>query len=282
MGETAARVLPGSQVDFLPSCNVVVRKQVFLDAGGFDASLRFGEDVDLIWRLCRLGEVRYRPSGVVWHDHRGRLWAFLKNRIRYATAQGVFLSRFPANRRRLDMPAGMALGSVVAVGLSFVHPAYLLLALAPPVVEAAVVSVSAGGAGASLALRRVISGYVSSGYRALSHTGRHYALPIAAISVALAPVWRGWVAGQAAAGASLVVPALVEWFRRRPGLDPVRFVVAFILDSMAVGLGTLAGCFRHRTLQPLTLAIKLLLSAGNLPPTRSGLPEPTLAVPSDE
>ena len=283
MGDTPARVVPGSQVDFLPSCNVVVRRRTFFDAGGFDASLRFGEDVDLIWRLCRLGEVRYRPSGVVWHDHRGSLWAFLRNRIRYATAQGVFLSRFPANQRLLDAPAGMVLGSVAGIGLSFIHPAYLLVALAPPILEVAVARLGArASTSAGDAVRGVITGYASSAYRAVSHAGRHYALPLGAISASLALVWPGWVAGEVIASGSLVAPAVVEWFRRRPRLDPLRFVAVFVLDSLAVGIGTLAGCIRYRTMRPLALAIRLHASAGDVPPTRSALPRRETSLSHDE
>ena len=270
MGETAARVLPGSGVEFLPSCNVVVRKQVFLEAGGFDPSLRFGEDVDLIWRLCERGEVRYRPGGVVWHENRGRLGSFLSNRVRYTTAQAVFLSRFPANRRRLDVPVGLVLGIAAAAGLAMLHPAFVALGLVPPLAEATGVAVSGSADGARL----VIGGYMSSAYRALSFAGRTYAIPIAIFSAALAAVWRGWFLGLAFAGACVVLPAIVEWFRRKPRLDPVRFVAAFVLDSIAVGIGTLAGCIRYRTLRPLALGIRLHRSARTLPSTRVALPEP--------
>jgi mycofactocin system glycosyltransferase len=277
MGETSARVMPGSQVEFLPSCNVAVRKQVFLEVGGFDASLRFGEDVDLIWRLIERGEVRYRPAGVVWHEHRGRLGPFLLNRINYTTAQAVFLSRFPGNRRRVDAPAGMALGAAVAIGLAVIHPAFVAVVLVPALAEATAAVVSARGSGGPMgAAIRVLAGYASSAYRALSFAGRHYAIPAAAISVALAGAWRGWVFGLAVAGASVILPAIVEWFRRRPHLDLLRFVAAFVLDSLAVGMGTLAGCVRYRTLHPLALRIRLHLSARNLPATRSALPEPHL------
>ena len=172
MGETSARVMPGSQVEFLPSCNVAVRKQVFLEVGGFDASLRFGEDVDLVWRLIERGEVRYRPAGVVWHEHRGRLGPFLLNRINYATAQAVFLSRFPGNRRRVDAPAGMALGAAVAIGLAVIHPAFVAVVLVPALAEATAAVVSARGSESPIgAAVRVLAGYASSAYRALSSSG---------------------------------------------------------------------------------------------------------------
>lgn len=277
MGETPARVMPGSGVEFLPSCNVVVRKQVFLEAGGFDASLRFGEDVDLIWRLCERGEVRYRPAGVVWHENRGRLGSFLSNRISYTTAQAVFLSRFPGNRRRLDVPVGLIVGVAAGIGMGMLRPAFIAVGLVPPLVEAAAAGVGAPGSrSVADGARRVIGGYASGAYRALSFAGRNYAIPLALISLALAVVWRGWLLGLALAGACVLLPAIVEWFRRRPRLDPMRFVAAFALDSLAVGIGALAGCIRYRTLRPLALRIRLHRSARTLPSTRVALPEPHL------
>ncbi len=281
MGETPARVMPGSGVEFLPSCNIVVRKQVFLEAGGFDASLRFGEDVDLIWRLCERGEVRYLPAAVVWHDSRGRLGSFLSNRISYTTAQAVFLSRFPANRRRLDVPVGLVLGVAAGVGLAMFHPAFIAVGLMPPLAEGTAAIVGATGSrSVADGARAVIGGYASSAYRALSFAGRTYAIPIALSSVALAVVWPGWLIGLGLAGACVILPAIVEWFRRRPRLDPVRFVAAFALDSLAVGSGTLAGCVRYRTLRPMALGIRLHRSARTLPSTRVALPEPHVPEPS--
>ena len=277
IGETPARVMPGSGVEFLPSCNVVVRKQVFLEAGGFDGTLRFGEDVDLIWRLCERGEVRYRPAGVVWHENRGRLGSFLSNRISYTTAQAVFLSRFPANRRRLDVPVGLVLGVAAGVGLGMFNPAFIAVGLVPPLAEASAAVVGATRSrSVADGVRGVIGGYASSAYRALSFAGRSYAIPIALISLAVAAVWRGWLFGLALAGACVILPAIAEWFRRKPRLDPVRFVAAFALDSLAVGIGTLTGCIRYRTLRPLALGIRLHRSARTLPSTRVALPEPHL------
>ncbi|MGH2795249.1 MAG: mycofactocin biosynthesis glycosyltransferase MftF [Actinomycetota bacterium] len=264
MGEAPARVLQGSQVEFLPSCNVLIRRTAFREVGGFDPDLRFGEDVDLIWRLMSVGEVRYRPDGIVWHDHRGRLGAFVKNRIRYASAQAVFLSRH-GNRRRLDLPVGLLAGFILAVILSFVSVWFLAAALVGSVVEA-IQGLLFGGVERA---RRVVAGYASTGYRAMTLVGRQYAIPLAAISAVLYPFWRWAPLGMLIASVCILSPAVIEWLRRRPRLDPGRFLLAFVIDTLSVGIGTVAGSIKHRTLAPLAISIHVHVCAVNVPPSKA-------------
>ena len=49
----------------------------------------------------------------------------------------------------------------------------------------------------------------------------------------------------------MLAPPLVEWWRRRPGLDPVRWSLASIADDVAYGAGVWAGCLRARSFGPL-------------------------------
>jgi glycosyltransferase involved in cell wall biosynthesis len=56
---------------FASSCNIGIRRDLFLAAGGFDESLDVGEDVDLAMRLYLDGtEVAYTPDGVVHYRYR--------------------------------------------------------------------------------------------------------------------------------------------------------------------------------------------------------------------
>ena len=53
------------------SCNVSLKRQFFVDAGGFDPDfVLFYEDLDAGWRLAERGMVlRYEPRALVQHDH---------------------------------------------------------------------------------------------------------------------------------------------------------------------------------------------------------------------
>ncbi|MGC9194174.1 MAG: glycosyltransferase, partial [Syntrophobacteraceae bacterium] len=66
---------------YVPTCNMLVRKSASLEAAGFDESLRVGEDVDLCWKLKKLGHrLVYVPEGHVSHKHRNRFWPAFKRR----------------------------------------------------------------------------------------------------------------------------------------------------------------------------------------------------------
>ncbi|MBX7121050.1 MAG: glycosyltransferase [Opitutaceae bacterium] len=56
--------------DWLYSAALIVRADVFRNAGGFDPQLAVGEDVDLCHRIAARGlTLRYEPSLVAYHDH---------------------------------------------------------------------------------------------------------------------------------------------------------------------------------------------------------------------
>jgi hypothetical protein len=50
-----------------------------------------------------------------------------------------------------------------------------------------------------------------------------------------------------ALAAAVVVPGVVDWFRKRPALDPVRFVTLGPVDDLAYAAGVWAGCLRERS-----------------------------------
>ena len=71
LGPAPALVRPGSKVPYVPTTALVVRRDVLESVAGFDTDLRFGEDVDLIWRLHAWGwRVRYDPTVEVTHPSR--------------------------------------------------------------------------------------------------------------------------------------------------------------------------------------------------------------------
>jgi hypothetical protein len=63
--------------------------------------------------------------------------------------------------------------------------------------------------------------------------------------------------GRRGAGLLLVTPPLVEWVRRRPAIDPIRWLLASIADDAAYGAGVWAGCVRSRSIGPLVPDIRV-------------------------
>src|SRR3984957_6783886 len=85
-GPEEGPVRSGSRIPFVPSAALLVRTDVALGSALFDAALRGGEDVDLVWRLNEAGwDVRYVPSSTVVHEGPATLKAFLIRRAFYGT-----------------------------------------------------------------------------------------------------------------------------------------------------------------------------------------------------
>jgi mycofactocin glycosyltransferase len=100
MGERPATVSPGARVSYVPSTALVVRRDAVGGIGGFDESLRYGEDVDLCWRLHDGGwAVRYDPRVAVQHREPQAWPAWLNRRFRYGTSAGPLARRHPGALR---------------------------------------------------------------------------------------------------------------------------------------------------------------------------------------
>lgn len=87
MGAAPALVRPRSKVGYVPSAALVVRTENARALGGFDEQLRFGEDVDFVWRLGKAGgAVRYEPVAVVTHRPRSSVREWLRQRVDYGSS----------------------------------------------------------------------------------------------------------------------------------------------------------------------------------------------------
>jgi GT2 family glycosyltransferase len=98
---------PDRTVPYVPSAALIVRTPV-----RFDETLRYGEDVDLIWRLLDQGHrVIYDPGVVVLHHEAD----VVKRRFRYGTSAAPLAARHPARLRhvRFTRPRPLALARVL-------------------------------------------------------------------------------------------------------------------------------------------------------------------------
>jgi hypothetical protein len=112
MGADATEVTPTAAVSYLPTCNLLVRRDVLLAHGGFDAALRVGEDVDFIWRTCVAAHrAWYAPTGRVVHHHRVQWGDWLRRRADYGSSEADLQQRFP----KADGDAPAANQPVIAV-----------------------------------------------------------------------------------------------------------------------------------------------------------------------
>jgi mycofactocin system glycosyltransferase len=90
---------------YVPTCNFLVRRSVFIDLGGFRNFLHVGEDVDFCWRLQDAGHaMEYRPYGRVAHKHRNHLAAFCSRRFDYGTSEPVLQGLHTSRVKTLYLP----------------------------------------------------------------------------------------------------------------------------------------------------------------------------------
>jgi mycofactocin system glycosyltransferase len=237
MGRKPGPVSPDARVRYVPTAALLARREVI--GAGFDPSLRHGEDVDLVWRVCKAGwRIRYDPTVCVRHDE-PRTWRKqLERRFRYGTSAAPLSARHPAEVTHLPVwPSPSLVALFVAARRPL--PALLLTAL-----QAANL---AGRLGPEVPRSEAVRLSVTSALSSLvgvASAGALFALPAL---TAAARTRRALLL----ASLFLASPALLEWQRIRPPVAPPRWLAACIADDGAYGLGVLAGCARHRTIRPL-------------------------------
>jgi mycofactocin system glycosyltransferase len=221
LGDRAGRVRAGTRVSYVPGAALVVRVEALDAVGGFDEMLRFGEDVDLVWRLDEAGwHCRYDPDVTVWHEPRDTWRERLRQHAGYGTSAAPLSLRHPRSLSPLHVNGWTAATWSLALLGRFAGA----LAL---------------GAGSSAALVRKLPdvpprtafelaarGHLLAG-RQIAESARRVWWPILAIAAVVSRRGRWWAA-----------LALLSDVRRAP-------------TDLAYGWGVWVGMRRMRTLAPL-------------------------------
>lgn len=258
LGPVPARVRAGTRVSYVPAAAIAVRREALAAVGGFDESLRFGEDVDLVWRLDAAGwRCRYEPEAVVEHEPRASWRAWWNQRVGYGSSAAPLAARHPGALA----PARVS-GWTAAV--------WALVAVGQPLPAVAVAGAT------TAALVRKLPGLRNPRREAVRLAGLGHLFGGRILASALWRAW--WPIGLATALvsrrarramiAAAVIPALADWRRDRPDLDPLRAVALRAADDLAYGVGLWQGMLKHRRFA----AVKPDLS--NWPPRRRD-PAPT-------
>jgi cellulose synthase/poly-beta-1,6-N-acetylglucosamine synthase-like glycosyltransferase len=108
-------------VDDFPSCNLLVRRSVYEEIGGFGTDFWPGEDTEFCLALTRKGyRIRYEPKALILHHRRPSLRRHFIQLANYGLHRGYFVKRFPETSRRLPyfVPSLAVIIGVVTLGLA--------------------------------------------------------------------------------------------------------------------------------------------------------------------
>lgn len=234
LGGAPAPVRPGSRVSYVPAAALLVRRSTLDEVGGFDETLLTGEDVDLVWRLGRLGRVRYEPSVTVGHPVRPGWREWAAQRHGYGRSAAPLAERHGADLAPLTLGPGTAASwALVVAG----RPrAGLAVALGAALAASGPRPASVRDVGLPVLVAEAWAG------PAIAAAVKRTWWPAAALAAARSRRARRWVT------VAVVVPPLHEWWRRRPaGIGPARWVAYRLADDLAYGAGVWAGVVACRS-----------------------------------
>jgi mycofactocin system glycosyltransferase len=245
LGAREAPVRPRSRVPYVPTACLAVRREALLQAGGFNENLRFGEDVDLVWRLHDLGwAVRYEPAVSVVHPARPSMRGWVVQRFGYGMSAASLAELHGPAVAPLDVsPWSAAVWALVAAG----QP------VAAGLLAAGTGAVLARRAGRDLRTatqlgRLAVRGNIAAGARMAEAVRRAWLPPLLAVALFGPSKWRRRSA--ALLIAAFAVPG-AEWFSKRPPLGPGQWVALRGLDDLAYQCGVWSGAAKARSAKAL-------------------------------
>ena len=225
---------------YAPTCNLLVRRSVYLELGGLREELRLGEDVDFCWRLRESGRVLlYAPEGVVRHKHLDQLPAMLRRRADYGSSEARLHALHPDKRGRLRLPpAAAATVALTSAGIVTRKPSFIAAALAPPLWDAARRSRRLRRSGVQVPAAQVLfstlRGHLSALYFAYFRLVRYHLWPLVAAGVVVPGV-------RLLAATAVLYAAGVDYTTRRPRLSFPVYLGFYVAEHAAYQTGVYAG-----------------------------------------
>lgn len=258
MGCHPARLHRRGRLTYVPSAMFLVRADVLSRIGGFDETLRYGEDVDLVWRLTETaysGEpaiCRFEPAMTVHHRPRSTWSAWARQRFLYGTSAAHLDARHPGYLTPLRLQswtaaawfAGLAGRSILAVVITVISAFRFRRTLPDPHDSPTGDHVGNDFEREIIAARVVLRGQALAGQAVARAITRTWWPIMAVASLGSRRVRRLWLV-------AMVVPALGQWKQRGSDLDPARYVAARLLDDLSYGSGVWSEAVKTRRFGPL-------------------------------
>jgi mycofactocin system glycosyltransferase len=233
----------GDDTFYLPSCNLLVRRQAFLHAGGFNDEMHVGEDVDLTWRLRDKGwTIRYLPAGRIDHEHRSTIRSFMSRRFDYGTSEGMLQRIHPHRRKRMVVPPLLAVLLALTALAPFTHGWSLAAALAVLGGDSFFVHRTLVNRCVAVGFLAIIKGRLralgSLVYYLSFHLVRYYLVPIVCVAFFFPVLFLPFLVMLGCASG-------VDYTIKKPQQSFAAFIAIYTLEHLAYGCGVFWGCLRR-------------------------------------
>ncbi len=235
---------------YLPACNLLVRRHLFLGLGGFKEGLIVGEDVDLCWRIQKRGDqIEYRPEGRVYHKHRNQLFSFCRRRFEYGTSEPLLNKLHPEKVKEICFPPLASLfwaGVIFSIILGYYPLLVISAAAALTDIIKKLFKIRRNGIPIKVPslLLSVLRSYLAFFHHKAAFVSRYYLLP-ALIILPIAP------------SISYVILMLhllsgtVDFVVKKPHLNLVSFLFYLNLEQLSYQLGVWWGCIKNICFRPI-------------------------------
>jgi mycofactocin system glycosyltransferase len=245
-----------SSTFYVPTANMLVRRESFMATGGFQAGMRIGEDVDFCWRLRDLGHsLLYVPGGRVDHKHRRRLDAMLSRRAQYGMSEAPLYRTHRDKKKAMQIPlcSGLSwLALVLAVALLNPYPLIAIpllfgcdlwrrsrvtrkFKMGLPLIRLA-----------GSALRSHLACY----YFIFFHVVRYYLVLFIGFGVLWHPLWF-------LGGLALVYASVMDYLVKKPRLFYLIFLFGYLLEHLFYQVGVFWGCLKKGYFGSYLISIKI-------------------------
>jgi mycofactocin system glycosyltransferase len=245
-----------SSTFYVPTANMLVRRESFMATGGFQSGMRIGEDVDFCWRLRDLGHaLLYVPGGRVDHKHRRRLDAMLHRRAQYGMSEAPLYRAHRDKKKTMQVPLGGGLSWLALVlAVALLNP-YPLVAI--PLLfgfdlwrRSRVTEKFKMGLPFIRLAGSALRSHLSCFYFVFFHLTRYYLVLFIGFGVLWHPLW---ILGSLA----LVYASAVDYLVKKPRLFYPVFLFFYLLEHLFYQVGVFWGCLQKGYFGSYIISIKL-------------------------
>ena len=115
-------------LDDYPSCNFIIKRELYFKSGGFNSNFYPGEDTILCNNIIKLGEkILYTPDVLVYHHRRKLFFAHFKQISGYGWHRGLFVKTIGGNSLKLSyfIPSLFLMYIVFLLSLPLYYPSII-------------------------------------------------------------------------------------------------------------------------------------------------------------